>query len=914
MIQFPSGLIITSNESIDCRLILTNEEMLAISNAIKLGTYGSASKNVGDFNMPDKYFCISKDNGRVYYFFCEDPSDETKHNDWQDETGYFKVSEYRLDEALAAEIARAIAREDDIDDRALHKKFVGEASVETVEGIKIWYRNQEFRGDLNLINTDINGVKILNTATANIGEANINVANIVTENVQTENIDTINALHANINEAHVGTADINTANIENGNIENETVKVSGIVTANINKANIDTADILHAHIGDETVTNANINDADIATLDVTTKAEIKEASIETASIDEETVTTSNIDRAKIRTEEVGTSNITTANINHTLTDLLDADDANIDTLDVNVKANIKEASIETAAIDSETVTTSAITTASINSESVGTSEIGTAGIGTANIGTANIGVKANINEAAIGTAGIGDADIATLDVTTSANIKSASVETATIDAETVTTSDITTANIGTANVGTLNVGTKANINDEAVGTSTIGTADITTETVGTSHVTETAEVDGNITTHSDLYVEAQKTAANTENALKINSSGKIEKVDLTTTSPAKNGKTLEYIDSVSQDSIGKISATKKEITLTDGGQGTLTLNDSDIAITNLTTSGKPTFTGVTLSSAPSADTDATTKKYVDDADNDLQSQIDTIESRTDVIDVVACYDYNNYEEPKPTSDIVHYNTASGKISDKDVVKVLIDETHNDTVSYYRYSTSTSSFSYVGSVEAYYTKAETDGFVSDLQAQIDEDIEVVPYQTTTALTDEQVTKAEAGKLAVRVTSVDSTHVYSTIVFYAGFYGNYVNFSSVDNPNYYTMSVPLGREGLGSYIPVKYAYSYHTLSLNVNTKKLGSHSSGRASIISDQSQNFLTVDETPKINTDSSWSERKLVRALNLRKTQDMIADVYDATATYSVGDYAIYQNDLYRCKTAITAAEAFDSTK
>lgn len=40
----------------------------------------------------------------------------------------------------------------------------------------------------------------------------------------------------------------------------------------------------------------------------------------------------------------------------------------------------------------------------------------------------------------------------------------------------------------------------------------------------------------------------------------------------------------------------------------------------------------------------------------------------------------------------------------------------------------------------------------------------------------------------------------------------------------------------------------------------------------------------------------------------------IADVYDSTATYAVGAYAIYQNTLYKCNTAIIVGETFDPTK
>lgn len=40
----------------------------------------------------------------------------------------------------------------------------------------------------------------------------------------------------------------------------------------------------------------------------------------------------------------------------------------------------------------------------------------------------------------------------------------------------------------------------------------------------------------------------------------------------------------------------------------------------------------------------------------------------------------------------------------------------------------------------------------------------------------------------------------------------------------------------------------------------------------------------------------------------------IANVYDSAQTYDVDDYAIYQNTLYKCVTAITVGEAFDPAK
>ena len=49
-------------------------------------------------------------------------------------------------------------------------------------------------------------------------------------------------------------------------------------------------------------------------------------------------------------------------------------------------------------------------------------------------------------------------------------------------------------------------------------------------------------------------------------------------------------------------------------------------------------------------------------------------------------------------------------------------------------------------------------------------------------------------------------------------------------------------------------------------------------------------------------------------LSAQAALDDIAPEYDATATYSVGDYVTYNKILYKCATAITTAEAFDDTK
>ena len=60
----------------------------------------------------------------------------------------------------------------------------------------------------------------------------------------------------------------------------------------------------------------------------------------------------------------------------------------------------------------------------------------------------------------------------------------------------------------------------------------------------------------------------------------------------------------------------------------------------------------------------------------------------------------------------------------------------------------------------------------------------------------------------------------------------------------------------------------------------------------------------------------------INATNLNKMETGIADAngaiavstYSTSGTYAVGDYVIYNNILYKCKTAITEGEAFNGSK
>lgn len=89
------------------------------------------------------------------------------------------------------------------------------------------------------------------------------------------------------------------------------------------------------------------------------------------------------------------------------------------------------------------------------------------------------------------------------------------------------------------------------------------------------------------------------------------------------------------------------------------------------------------------------------------ADQTLQGEIDTIVASSDVKDIVGTY-----------AELQAYDTST--LGNNDIIKVLQDETHNDAETYYRWSTSTETFTYIGELGPFYTKSETDTLLSGKQ--------------------------------------------------------------------------------------------------------------------------------------------------------------------------------------------------
>ena len=90
-----------------------------------------------------------------------------------------------------------------------------------------------------------------------------------------------------------------------------------------------------------------------------------------------------------------------------------------------------------------------------------------------------------------------------------------------------------------------------------------------------------------------------------------------------------------------------------------------------------------------------------------EADEDLQEQIDDIRDHTDVVDIVGTY-----------AELEDYDTS--KLGDNDIVKVLQDETKDDATTYYKWHKTTQSWEFIGEQGPYYTQEQTDDLLDEKQ--------------------------------------------------------------------------------------------------------------------------------------------------------------------------------------------------
>ncbi|MEE0888014.1 MAG: hypothetical protein U0L97_02265 [Candidatus Saccharimonadaceae bacterium] len=89
------------------------------------------------------------------------------------------------------------------------------------------------------------------------------------------------------------------------------------------------------------------------------------------------------------------------------------------------------------------------------------------------------------------------------------------------------------------------------------------------------------------------------------------------------------------------------------------------------------------------------------------ADAAIEQEIEDLRNEPDVVDIVGTY-----------ADLLAYDTSD--LGDKDIIRVLVDETHDDESTYYRWNKTPQTWTYIGAIEGYYTRAQTDALLDEKQ--------------------------------------------------------------------------------------------------------------------------------------------------------------------------------------------------
>ena len=158
----------------------------------------------------------------------------------------------------------------------------------------------------------------------------------------------------------------------------------------------------------------------------------------------------------------------------------------------------------------------------------------------------------------------------------------------------------------------------------------------------------------------------------------------------------------------------------------------------------------------------------------------LQTQIDAIVSSSDVFDVVGTY-----------AELQAYDISTVPVND--IIKVLVDSTHDNAATYYRCveSGGVKSWSYIGSEGAYYTKAETDTLLNEKQNALTAgtDLEIVSGGSLVPL--------PTGYVQVEYITTDGTAYINTGITVAE--TDTLDFSFTDTSSATTVMFITGRNG-------------------------------------------------------------------------------------------------------------------
>ena len=216
--------------------------------------------------------------------------------------------------------------------------------------------------------------------------------------------------------------------------------------------------------------------------------------------------------------------------------------------------------------------------------------------------------------------------------------------------------------------------------------------------------------------------------------------------DLQNTSDYQNGTQVENAISA--------AVAGKQDTLTAGDNITIDNNTISATDTTYTAGNGLNLNGTefsvntnTIATQQDVTNEATARE---NADINLQGQIDAISAASDVTDVVGTY-----------ADLQAYDTQN--LKDNDIIKVLQDESQNDETTYYRWSTATQTFTLIGEEGPYYTKSQADTLLNAKQNTLTAGSNVQIVNDTISATDTTYTAGTGLALNGTQFSVDTTTI-------------------------------------------------------------------------------------------------------------------------------------------------------
>jgi len=168
------------------------------------------------------------------------------------------------------------------------------------------------------------------------------------------------------------------------------------------------------------------------------------------------------------------------------------------------------------------------------------------------------------------------------------------------------------------------------------------------------------------------------------------------------------------------------------------------------------------------------------------------------------------------------------------------------------------------------------------------ASLEDDFEVATVQYGSTLTAAQIEKLKHNKLLIKY----GTNILVSKDFDA-------------NNNYLALESISFSAANGTNVPKYLTKSTANVGIYLDTGIVTVGGTSTDLAISNNNDNFFATTIEP------ATLGKKLVREQNLRKTQDMFDANYNAASTYAVGDYAVYQNNLYKCISNIPTAEEWN---